>query len=162
MSPIDERPSFEPEPASGAERKRKPPSPESQEAATILVSITVDAGTGRVVSIESVNATGERHEISDDERSRLAEQGPASTLRDIVEQAFEAGISCVLGQQAPEEEAPESEADGDVSRALLQSLIRQSVAKRLMQFDVLSPAIVGTLMERASYRGPKSETGADH
>jgi hypothetical protein len=163
MSPIDESPSFEPDPA--AERKRKSPSPESdQPAAARLVSITVDAGTGRVVGIQSVNATGERREISDDERSRLAEQAPTATLRDIVEQAFEAGISCVLGQQAaePEKETPESEADSDLSRALLQSLIKQSAAKRLMQFDVLSPAIVGTLIERASYRDPKSQTGADH
>jgi hypothetical protein len=163
MSPIDESPSFESDAPAGSERKRKSQLPEpDQQAAAKLVSITVDAATGRVVGIEGVDARGERHEISNDERSRLIEQAPTATLRDIVEQAFEAGISCVLGQQAAERETPESEADADLSRVLLQSLIRQSVAKRLIQFDVLSPAIVGTLIERASYRDPKSESGADH
>lgn len=45
---------------------------------------------------------------------------------------------------------------------LLRSLIAESAAKRLTQFDVLSPAIVGTLIERAASRDRASDTGVDH
>ena len=162
MSPVEEAPSFDPESPAGAERKRKSPRSETGPKAARLVTITVDADAGRVVGIEGLDAAGQRQDLSDDERAALAEQAPTTTLRDIVEQAFEAGIGCVLGRQAAKADTPESEFDADLSRALLQSLISQSAARRLMQFDVLGPAIVGSLIERASHRDPKSETGADH
>ena len=89
----------------------------------------------------------------------LSELKPEATLRDIVEQAFEAGVHCVLGQQGEEEDAEESEEDAVLSRMLLRSMIAESAAKRLMQFETLSPAIVGTLIERAAR---EAEAGAAH
>jgi hypothetical protein len=134
-----------------------------QQATAMLVSINVDVGTGRVISIEGLGASGERRELSDDERARLSELKPEATLRNIVERAFEAGVSSVLGQEAGEEESQESEEDAELSRMLLRSLIGQSAAKRLMQFEVLGPAIVGTLVERAAtVRDLKPDAGAAH
>jgi hypothetical protein len=164
MPPTDEPPSFASESAAPSGRRPKAPSgtPDQQAAAT-LVSVNVDTTTGRVVSVESLDASGDRHELSDDERSRLTQLNPETTLRDIVERAFEAGVSSVLGQRAGEEETPESEEDAELSRMLLRSLIGQSAAKRLMQFDVLGPAIVGTLMERAaSHRDLMPEASSAH
>jgi hypothetical protein len=164
VPPAEERPSFASEtPASSSRRQKTPSGASDPQAAATLVSINLDTGAGRVVSIESTNASGERRELSDDERSRLSELKPGATLRDIVEQAFEAGINCALGLQAGDEEAQESEEDAELSRTLLRSLIAESAAKRLMQFEILSPAIVGTLIERAaSRRDLTSEAGAAH
>jgi len=160
VSPTDEHPSFAPDSSAG--RKKTSAASSEQQAAAPLLSINVDPGSGRVVSIESMDASGDRRQLSDEERSRLSELKPDSTLRDIVERAFEAGVDCVLGQQVQGEEIPESEEDAELSRMLLRSLIAESAAKRLTQFDVLSPAIVGTLIERAASRDPFTDASAAH
>jgi hypothetical protein len=97
-----------------------------------------------------VDAAGTRHELSDQERADIAGKQPEATLESIVEQAFEAGIDCVLGDAARDEEPPESGEDAELSRALVRSLIGHSAAKRLVERDVLSRAIVGTLIANAS------------
>lgn len=158
VAPTDEQPSFAPDSPATAGRKKA--SAGTSEAK--LLAISIDTGTGQVVGIESMDAAGGRREISDDERARLSELKPEATLRDIVEQAFEAGVNCVLGQRARDEEteeSEESEEDAELSRMLLRSMIAESAAKRLMQFEILSPAIAGTLIERAAR---ESEAGAAH
>lgn len=155
VAPTNEHPSFAPETPSTTGRKKTPVG-ESEPLAKLL-SINIDIDTGQVVGIESMDVSGDRREISDDERARLSELKPEATLRDIVEQAFEAGVNCVLGQQALDEESEESDEDAELSRMLLRSLIAESAAKRLLQFEILCPAIAGTLIERAA-----REAGAAH
>jgi hypothetical protein len=161
VSPPDEHPSFAPE-SSATTGRKKPSAGSHEQTVAPLLSISIDPRAGRVVSIESMDPSGDRRELTDEERTRLSELKPEATLRDIVERAFEAGVACVLGQQARGEETPESEEDAELSRMLLRSLIAESAAKRLTQFDVLSPAIVGTLIERAASRDRTSDAGADH
>lgn len=151
MPPIDQPASFDPKTSAAEGRKAKSTAsaPEQPEPAD-LVAFTVDASSGRIVKIERVDAAGARRELSEDETARLAKRRAQATLERVVEQAFEAGIDCVLGDEFGREEPPESKADGELSRVLLRSLIERSAAKRLTQLDVLSPAIVGTLMEYAA------------
>jgi hypothetical protein len=162
MPPIDEPASFEPKPSTAAEGRRSkaaPGKPEQPESAD-LVAFTVEAATGRIVKIERVDSTGERRELSEEEWARLAKSNAKATLERVVEQAFEAGIDSVLGEEAEERESNE---DAELSRALLRSLIERSAAKRLMQRDVLSRAIVGTLIEQAAAgRAAPSESPAAH
>jgi hypothetical protein len=152
MAPIDEPASFEPK-APGAEGRRarsKGAAPEPPAAPAELVAVTVDVANGRIVMIEGVDGAGARHELSEDERGRLASSQAKATLERVIEQAFQAGIDCVLGEEADETEPPE---DAELSRVLLRSLIERSEVKRLMQRDVLSRAIVGTLIEGAASGG---------
>jgi hypothetical protein len=123
--------------------------------------VTLDAATGRIVKIEGIDATGARRELPEDKRTRLAEAGV--TLQGIVEQAFEAGIAYVLGDRAGEEEPPESDDDAELSRMLLQSLIKHSAVERLMQRETLARAIVGTLIEQAAgFNAAAPEKTATH
>ena len=157
MPPIDETPSFEPNPSAPGARKPKSASTE-QPSAGDLVSVTIDAATGRIVRVEGMDAAGARRELSEDEKKRLAKPEDGATLRQVVEQAFEAGVACALGDTAGEEGPPESDEDAELSRSLLQSLIKGSAAERLMQREVLGRAIVGTLIEHAA----APETAATH
>jgi hypothetical protein len=175
MAPIDE-PGKEPKarPAEGpqgtAAEGPKGPSAEERkgrsfatEAASSadLVAFTVEAGTGRIVKIEAVDASGAHHELTEVEKARLAKSEAKATVEGIVEQAFEAGIGCVLGAGGGEKEGPDSEEEAELRQVLLRSLIKRSAARRLMKREVLSQAIVGTLIEHAaSSRGAKSERPA--
>jgi hypothetical protein len=151
MSPIDEPASFEPKPSATEARKSKAASsaPE-QPTSPDLVAFTVDAANGRIVSVERVDSAGVRQELSEDERARLTKHDSKATLDRVIELAFEAGIACVLGEEADEAERPESQEDAELSRLLLRSLLENSTARQLMHRDVLSRAIVGTLIQQAA------------
>jgi hypothetical protein len=126
--------------------------PKSQSSPTGgLITATIEAATGKIVDIRSVDAAGESSELTMDRRARLSEQVGEATLEDLVEQAFEAGIACVLGDD-PEADAEtgESEEDAALRHEILQPMIAHSAARRLMQQEVLGRAIVGTLIRKAA------------
>jgi hypothetical protein len=150
MCPIDEPSTFNPKPApaEGAKTKAAPAAAPEPQVNTALIAFTVDTETGRVIKLEGVGLDGGRAEIAEEVRTALAEKGK-SNLTDLVEQAFEAGVHCVLGSDASdegEEADPESEEDADLRRIILRSLIERSAAKRLIQREVLGKAIVGSLI----------------
>jgi hypothetical protein len=149
MPPIDEPPSFERTPSAEA-RKRKASAPPPAAAGPDLITFTIDAAGGRIIAVERVDVAGIRHELTDDDRTRLAGNGARGALQGLIEQAFEAGIGCVLGETAGESEAAESAEDAELRLLLLRSLIAHGRARRLLQADVLNRAVVGALIERAA------------
>jgi len=130
-----------------------------------LFTFTIDAGTGQVVQFEALDASGARHELSDEERANLARQGN-ERLEKALEEAFAAGIDCVLGGEDGQDESEASEQEAQLRHLLLAPLFRHSSAKRLLQREVLDRAILGTLIQHsvkppaaASTDGPT--TGVD-
>jgi hypothetical protein len=122
-----------------------------------LLTITLHAKTGQIVKIEGVNSTGVHHELSDEEKATLEKETGKATLDAIIEQAFEAGIACALGDEADEDDPLESEKDANLRRLLLQPLMENSGAKRLMRRDVLSRAILKTLIHRGTSSRPRPQ-----
>jgi hypothetical protein len=120
---------------------------EIAQSAEKLFTFTIDANTARVVKLETLDASGVRHELSDDEKASLAKEGTNGGLEEFVEQAFEAGIACVLGS---DEEADESGEEAELRHLLLTPLIEHSPAKRLIQREALNRAILGTLIHHAT------------
>ena len=121
-----------------------------------LLTFTIQARTGQIVKIESVDSAGAHHELSDEEKTNLAKEKSKATLEDMLEQAFEAGIACVLGDADGEDDPPKSAKDADLRRLLLRPLIEDGSAKRLMQRDFLSRVMLATLIQNAtsSHVGP--------
>src|SRR6516162_8071860 len=119
-----------------------------------LLTFTIQARTGQIVKIESVDSTGAHHELSDEEKSNLAKEKSKASLEDMLEQAFEAGIACVLGDADGEDDPPESAKDADLRRLLLRPLIEDGAAKRLLQRDALSRAVLTTLIQNATSSRP--------
>ena len=112
-----------------------------------LYSFTIDSSTARVVNVETLDASGARHEISDHEKASLARK-TSERLEQALEEAFEAGIDCVLGGGKGQEER-ESKQDKEIRRVLLSPLIQRSPAKRLLDREVLDRAILDTLFEHS-------------
>ena len=111
-----------------------------------LLTVTIDTKTGQIIKIEGANGTRAQHELSDEEKASLAKKMGRATLEAIIEEAFEAGVACGLGEGADEDEPVESEKDANLRHLLLRPLIENSAAKRLMRRDVLSRAILKTLI----------------
>ena len=141
----------------GADAKRragKNPAPKSPTASELapgadLFTITIQAKTGQIVKIQSAEGGGGGKELSHQERADLLKKGSKDTLETLIEQAFEAGIACVLGDAIQGSEADESEEEADLRHLLLEPLIRQSPVQRLMQREVLSRAFLGTVVQHA-------------
>ena len=119
-------------------------------SAAKLFAFTIDANTARVVKLETLDASGSRHELSEEEKASLAREESANGLEDVVERAFEAGIACVLGGEEPQEKAEESAEDAELRHMLLTPLIEHSPAKRLIEREALTRAILGTLIQHAT------------
>ena len=119
-----------------------------------LLTVTIHAKTGQIVKIEGVDSAGRHHELSDEEKTNLAREKSKATLEDIIEQAFEAGIACVLGDEDGKDDSPESAKDADLRRLLLRPLIEDGAAKRLLQRDALSRAVLTTLIQNATSSRP--------
>ena len=115
-----------------------------------LFTFTIDASTAQVVKLESEDASGARHELSDEEKASLAQAGTEGSLEQLVERAFEAGIDCVLGDGEREDRADEPADEAELRHLLLTPLIEHSPARRLMQREALSRAILGTLIQHAT------------
>jgi len=125
-----------------SERKQKPAARQSE-----LFTITFDAETGEVVKFERIDANGVRQDLSESDRTRLAGEKNERRLGGILEQAFEAGISCVLGGKANLEDERESEEEAELRHLLLRQLIEHSPAARYMRRDVISRAALRTLIQ---------------
>jgi hypothetical protein len=120
-----------------------------------VLAVTINVKTGQVIEIEGVNGSGAHKKLSDEEKARLARETGKATLEAIIEEAFEAGIACVLGDEPHEYDPPDSEEDANLRHLLLRPLLEASAAKRLMRRDVLSRAFLKTLIHHA----PGSRTG---
>ena len=123
---------------------------ESGPLAGRLFTFTIDAATAQVVKLETEDASGTRHELSDEEKASLAQAGTEGSVEQFVERAFEAGIDCVLGSSEPEDKADEPADEAELRHLLVTPLIEHSPAKRLMQREALSRAILGTLIQHAT------------
>ena len=135
--------------ASGKSRspdKKSKPSAHTSEPHPDLLTVTIDTKTGQIVKIEGANGTRAQHELSDEEKASLAKKTGRATLEAIIEEAFEAGIACGLGEEADEDEPVESEKDANLRHLLLRPLIENSAAKRLMRREVLHRAFLKTLI----------------
>ena len=122
-----------------------------------LLTVTLHAKTGQIVKIERVNGPDVHHELTAEERANLAKEAGSVTLEAIIEQAFEAGMACALEDDEGDEEDPiESEKDANLRHLLLRPLIENSAAKRLIRRDVLSRAILKTLIDHAPGSRPEA------
>lgn len=113
-----------------------------------LFAFTIDPKTAEIVKLESLDSSGARHELSDAEKTSLVDTEPEEEIQDIVEQVFEAGIACVLGDQDLEH-SEESAEDAELRHLLLTPLIQQSRVRRLIRREALSRAILGTLIRNS-------------
>ena len=125
-----------------------------------LFAFTIDAGTAQVVKLEALDASGARHELSDEEQAALAQAGTEDGLEEVVARAFEAGIACVLGEDQRQQRVDEPAEEAELRHLLLAPLIEHSPVKRLIQREALNRAILGTLLQRAMKQAPVEGQGA--
>jgi hypothetical protein len=111
------------------------------------LAFTLDGTTGEVVAVETVDPSGHRRELSQSEKVELEKETAAASLETLLEQVFEAGLACVLGEEDEEENSSETADEADLRRILLKPLMEGGPAARMIGREVLRRAIVRTLIQ---------------
>jgi hypothetical protein len=143
------------------EQPNGPSEKKPSSAGSGLFAFTMDASTGQITTLEKVESAGEHRQLSELEKTSLQSGKSWHTLEAIIEQAFEAGIGCVLGNEDERDAAQESEDEADVRRTLLQALIEQTRTKTLLQRSVLGQAILATALQQVTAaQASEAETGS--
>jgi hypothetical protein len=115
-----------------------------------LFAFTIDASTGQVAKLEKVDSAGGRRQLSEQDKASLHAEPAWPTLEALIEQAFEAGVDCVLGSEDEKDEAQESEDEAEVRRTLLLPLMERSRLTTLLQRSVLGQAILATALQQVT------------
>ena len=129
----------------GTRKQRKEPGAEA--SARSLLTFTVDATTGNVVTVETLDASGARRPVSVRQQKTLAREG-RERLESVLEEAFEAGIDCVLGD-SDQPEAVEGELDAKLRHDLIAPLLQGSPAGRRLKRESLQRVRLGTLIQNS-------------
>jgi hypothetical protein len=137
------------------------PTASGQEPGGGLVTFTIDTASGEIVKLEMVDGSGARREPTAEEHKALVRKAGGATLEDILERTFEAGIASVLGDGAEDEEEArqETEADALIRHMILAPMIERSVVRRLMRREVLSRAVLATLVQDLQEMGAGGQPG---
>ncbi|MCW3473437.1 hypothetical protein [Limobrevibacterium gyesilva] len=133
-----------------AENPKVPNEEKPSSAGPDLFAFTIDASTGQITRLEKVESTGARRQLSEQDKASLQASKSSHTLEAIVEQAFEAGIACALGNGDETDEVPESEDEAEVRRTLLLPLMERSRTTALLQRSVLGQAILATALQQVT------------
>ncbi len=128
-------------PNNGRSKTRLQPPPAAMDPASpggaSLVSFMLRADTGELVGVTGAVAMA-------------PEPGTPASVEALVQQAFEAGLACVLGGGPEREEETGSAEDEAVRRFLLETLIEKSPARHLLRREIVRRAILGTLADGAA------------
>jgi hypothetical protein len=101
--------------------------------------VTVNAAMGRIVKIEKVDKSGKRQEPIEEDWAKLAGEDEVEEIQSALEEAFEAGVAAVLGEEYDDDdEAYEDEEEKALRRILIGGLLRRPVRRRILQRLVLS------------------------
>jgi hypothetical protein len=94
---------------------------------------TISVATGAVVKVEKVDSAGKRHDIPKDETVALAGKDNLHEIEAALDEAFEAGISSVLGGASDDEGIGESAEEVRLRRILIAGIISRDVRRRLQR-----------------------------
>ena len=111
--------------------------------------VTFNAAMGEIVKVEKVDKAGKHHELTEEECAKLAGQDEVEEMEAALEEAFEAGVAVVVG----DEDKEDAEDDDDEERALRQLLIgrlleRHPVRRRLLHQLLLRRLLLRRLLKR--------------
>jgi hypothetical protein len=134
--------------------------PSSAEPGLGLFACIIDASSGEITRLEKVDGAGALRQLSKQDKASLRAKKSWHPLEAIVEQAFEAGMACVLGGDETNEEQ-ESEDEAEARRILLLLLMEQSRTMTLLRRGVLGQAILATALQQVTApQSPEAEAAS--
>jgi hypothetical protein len=102
------------------------------------LTVTINTTAGKIVRVEKVDKAGKRQELAEEEWAKLVGEEEVEEIEGALEEAFEAGVAGVFGEEYEDDEGYEDEEEKAVRRFLIGKLLRRSIRRRIMQRLLLS------------------------
>src|SRR5262245_53252510 len=106
--------------------------------------VTINTPLGKIVKVEKIDKVGKRQELAENEWAKLVGDDQLEEIEAALEEAFEAGIAAVLGEEYDDDEAYED----DEERTLRQLLIAGLLRRRPVQHRILQRLLVSHVLRR--------------
>jgi hypothetical protein len=104
--------------------------------------LTINPAMRKIVKVEKVDKAGKHQELSEAECAKLVGEDEVEEIEAALEEAFEAGVDGVLGDEYEAEGEYEDDEEKSIRRFLISELlIPRSVRRRIMHRLLLSRMI---------------------
>ena len=111
--------------------------------------VTIRGPRGRIVKVERVDKGGKRQELAEEEWAKLVGRDEVEEIESALEEAFEAGVAAMLGEEYEDIEEYEDDEEGAFRQILIGRLLRRSVRRRILERLLLSRMLRGGSSETA-------------
>jgi len=109
------------------------------------VVMTIKGPKGKIVRIEKIDKSGKRHEMPQEEWAKLVGEDELDEIEDALEQAFEAGIAALLGEEFEDDTTYEDDEEKMFRRLLIAGLLTR---RRPVQRRILHRLLAGRFLRR--------------
>lgn len=116
------------------------------------VMVTIQAPMGAVVRVEKVDKTGKRQEVTEEDWAKLIGKEEVDEIETAIEEAFEAGIAAVLGEEYEDGDRYEDEEERALRRLLIGGLLRKTVRRRILQ-RMMATRLLRSRMKNTPQKG---------
>jgi hypothetical protein len=101
--------------------------------------VTINPAMGGIVKVEKIDKAGKHEELSEEECARLIGEDEVAEIQDALDEAFEAAVVSVIGEEDHDEGEDENEEEKAIRRFLIGDiLIPRAVRRRILHRLLLS------------------------
>jgi hypothetical protein len=112
------------------------------------VVVTINASMGKIVRVEKIDKAGKGQELTEEQWAKLVGDDEIEEIEAALEDAFEAGVAAVLGEEYEDDEAEDDE-EKTLRRLLIGGLLfRRPVRRRILQRLLLPRLLRRRLLKR--------------
>jgi hypothetical protein len=106
--------------------------------------VTINPAMGGIVKVEKIDKAGKHEELSNEECARLVGEDEVDEIQDAIEEAFEAAVMSVIG----EEDQAERENDDEEEKAIRRFLINDLLIPRAVHRRILDRVLLSRMLRR--------------
>jgi hypothetical protein len=106
--------------------------------------VTIHAPTGKIVKAEKIGKAGKPQEVTEEEWTRFVGEDEVDEIETALEEAFDAGIAAMLGEEYEDEGAYEDDDEKALRRSLIAGLLsRRHVHRRILDRVLIARVLRG-------------------
>src|SRR5262245_48654962 len=107
--------------------------------------VTINPAMGRIVRVEKIDKAGKHEELSEEECGRLVGEDEVEEIQAALDEAFEAAVVSVIGE---EDQAEGEYEDDEEEKAIRRFLISDLLIPRAVRRRILHRLLLGRMLRR--------------
>ena len=118
--------------------------------------VTINPAMGGIVKVEKIDKAGKHEELSEEECARLVGEDEVDEIQDAIEEAFEAVVMRVIGEEDQAESENDDE-DDEGEKAIRRFLINDVLIPRAVHRRILHRLLLSRMLRRRLPNGQQQQ-----